>query len=126
MISPEEKARLLQEQVIAKIHWDPNEADVLNWLEAEKGVPEDEARRMIAKAVLVRHAAVRKKAMTAFVLSAIGTTVAAIFLGALFMRDKVEVGITLVFFSILGVVSLISLIRSLRVLAAGDVVGPAE
>ena len=126
MIPPEEKARLLQEQVIAKIHWDPNEADVLNWLEAEKGVPEDEARRMIAKARLVRHAAVRKKAMTAFVLSAIGTTVAAVFLGALFMRDKVEVGVTLVFFGILGVISLISLIRSLRVLAAGDIAGPAE
>jgi lipopolysaccharide export LptBFGC system permease protein LptF len=126
MSSPEEKARLLQEQVIAKIHWDPNEADVLYWLEAEKGVPEDEARRMIAKARLVRHAAVRKKAMTAFVLSAVGATVAAICLGVLFMRDKVEIGVTLVFFIILGIVSLIPLIRSLRVLAAGDVSGPAE
>ena len=126
MIPPEEKARLLQEQVIAKIHWDPNEADVLNWLEAEKGIPADEARRMIAKARLVRHAAVRKKAMTAFVLSAIGSTVAGILLGTLLMRDKVEVGVMLVFSVILGVVSLIWLIRSLRVLAAGDVAGPAE
>ena len=126
MISPEEKARLLQEQVIAKIHWDPNEADVLNWLEAEKGVPEDEARRMIAKARLVRHAVIRTKAMTAFVISAIGTTVAAIGLGVLFTRDTVEVGVTLVFFIILGVVSLIPFIRSLRVLAVGDTAGPAE
>jgi Na+/H+-translocating membrane pyrophosphatase len=126
MISPEEKARLLQEQVIAKIHWDPNQAEVLNWLEVEKGVPEDEARRMIAKALLVRHAIVRRHAMTAFVFSAIGTTVAAIYLGVLLTRDRIEVSVKLVFFIILGVASLISLFRSLRVLAVGDTSGPAE
>ncbi len=72
MRSSRDKAEMVRDQVISKIHWGAGEDEVHNWLRQQHGISGAVAEKLIEDAFRARSAAIRKRAIMMLILSGIG------------------------------------------------------
>jgi ABC-type uncharacterized transport system fused permease/ATPase subunit len=85
----EEKRKLLQDQVVAKIHWDANEDDVLDWLICQQGLAEAEAETMVALALENRKRSIRRTAALNTVACVLGLFFTAVLVVIQFVSEVI-------------------------------------
>jgi hypothetical protein len=76
MQTPEEKLKLIEEQVVAKVQWNTPDEDVLEWLASKHAIAGDDAQRMLKRAKSSKVRGDRTQAGKTVLLTAIGLTLA--------------------------------------------------
>ena len=120
-----DKSEMLREQVISKIYWGAQEAEVIQWLE-EKGIVGTEADDLLAKAWETRRKAIRTRALMTLMLSIVGMMVSAGYVISQVMGPLIVIGYGSFLLIALGVISLFWFFKSLYRLAAGKSIGSVD
>jgi hypothetical protein len=123
---PKEKFDRVREQVIAKIRWGTADDEVLEWLSEKWAISGTMADGLLAEAHRLKRQAVRGKAVQVLAISGVCLLLVAIYLGVQQSKKTLSLsGLTIVVL-IVGVVSLIALIKSLLQVMRGEGEGPAD
>jgi hypothetical protein len=129
-MTPEEKAVLVQEQVIAKIRWGHSREEVAEWLLEKQGVFGEVADEMLARAERARRTALRERAYVRIAWSFVGVALAGAFLCVGVMQRAVFYGLyptlAMVCALAIGVAGLVVLIRNVAFLREGDTDGAID
>src|SRR4051812_20926231 len=115
-MTPEEKLRLVQQQVTAKIRWGHSRDEGAEWLLEKQGVFGEVAEQMLNRAERARRIALRERAYVRIACSFAGLAIAGAFLYVGFVQRAVFYGlfpsIAMAVVLALGLASLIVFIRS--------------
>lgn len=71
MQTPEQKLKLIEEQVIAKVQWNTPDEDILEWLASKHSIVGNDAQRMLNRARSSKSTGDRGKAGQTVLISAI-------------------------------------------------------
>jgi hypothetical protein len=130
MISPEEKFRLVQQQVTAKIRWGASGQEVAEWLQKKHGLIGEPVEQMLTRAFKARRTALRERAYVRIAFSFGGLALVGALFYVLFIYGVgfygVYATIAVVCASATGLTSLVVLIRNVAFLLRGDVAGSID
>ena len=130
MKTPEERAEMLRQQVISKIHWGARQQEVTDWLHEKYGIVGTEAEQLLTDAYRARRKAVRGRALIRLVLSAVGIALVAGFFYVRFFSGAIFYGarsiIATVFAFGIGAFSVSTFVRSLARLLTGEAPGSVD
>jgi hypothetical protein len=129
-MTPEEKAVLVQQQVIAKIRWGHSRDEVAEWLLEKQGVFGEVADEMLTRAEEARRIALRERAYVRIACSFAGLALAGAFLYVAFVQRAVFYGlfptIAMACVIAIGLTSLVVFLRNLAFLLKGDTPGSID
>jgi|SRR5678816_1901001 hypothetical protein len=130
MKTPEERAEMVRQQVISKIHWGARQQEVTDWLQEQHGIVATEAEELLADAYRARRKAVRERALIRLVLSAVGIALVGAFFYVRFFSGPIfyysRSLIATVFAFGVGAFSVSTLVRSLVRLITGETPGSVD
>jgi len=92
MRNPGDKAEMVREQVISKIHWGADEREVINWLLQQHGVSGAPAENLVEEAFRARSAAIRRRAIMMLIFSSAGLVLLGSFYAFQFYGRVIVVG----------------------------------
>lgn len=130
MRTPEQKAEMLRQQVISKIHWGARQQEVTEWLEEQHGIAGPEAERLLTEAYHARRKAVRERALIRLTFAVIGIALVVgffyirFFSGLIFYGPRSIIATALAI--ALGGYSFSVLVRSALQLLTGDTLGSVD
>ena len=124
--SPEGKAEMMRQQVIAKIHWGARDQEVYEWLQERHGISGREADELLAQAHRAKRKQVRIKASIMLVVSG-----CSVLFGGVYLVLRFKYNVTLpVWISegvdFIGCISLLAFLRSVWLLLTGKMDGSVD
>jgi hypothetical protein len=130
MSTPEEKARLVRQQVIAKIRWGASRQEVTDWLKEKYGVVGESAEQMLTRAFEARRSAIRDAAYIRIAISFAGLALVGAFFYVRFFSGVIFYGTFAIVATVcaiaIGLTSLSVFIRNLALLLTGDAPGAVD
>jgi uncharacterized membrane protein YcjF (UPF0283 family) len=129
-MSSQAKLEMIRQQVISKIRWGASQDEVRQWLQDTHRITGAEADRFVGEAETARRKAVREKAIVQVTLSAAGLALFCIAVVVALSHGWIMVGgqsmaMTVIVFGV-GLVIMLSFIRSLRLLLTGEASGAVD
>jgi hypothetical protein len=108
------------------VHWGTSDDEVLEWLSDKWAITGPVADNLIAEAHREKRKAMKGKALQTLGISAACFVVAAIYIGFQQAKGTLEMGGITVAAALIGVVSLVLLLKSLVHVMRGEGEGPAD
>jgi len=126
MRTPEEKAEMVRQQVISKIHWGTRDQEVLDWLWKHHKITGDDADALLEAAHRKKRMAVRGKAIFTLIGSSLGIAFAGGFVALQYFGRFIMIGYGPFVILGIGLISLGAFLRSLMLLLTGRAEGSVE
>ena len=124
--TPEARAEMMRQQVIAKIHWGARDGEVFEWLQERHGITGHEADELLAMAHRAKRKAVRMKAVVMLVFSGCGILLAGGFIGLQLWSHVFRLGMPTAWALVIAFVSVPAFLRNLWLLFSGKMDGSVD
>lgn len=130
MRTAEERAEMIRQQVISKLKWGTDAAEVEAWLRGTHGIVDSDAEQLIAYGLDARRSAICQAALIRVILSVIGLALVAGFFFVRFMNGYIFVGLYSLISTImalsLGAYCVATLLRNALRMTTGEAPGPVD
>lgn len=121
---------MIRQQVISKLKWGTDAAEVEAWLRGTHGIVDSDAEQLIAYGLDARRSAIRQAALIRVILSVIGLALVAGFFFVRFMNGYIFVGLYSLISTImalsLGAYCVATLLRNALRMTTGEAPGPVD
>ena len=124
--TPETKAEMMRQQVIAKIHWGARDGEVYGWLQEHHGITGREADELLAQAHRAKRKAIRSKAAGMLAFSGCGVLLAGGFIAMQLWSHVFWFGWSTIGAFLLASVSIPAFLRNLWLLFSGKLEGSVD